>query len=65
MTVTLEGKEIVAVYLLLKRGEPALDATLTSVRSRIERMLYSALSIEEFENLEKIYAAKGNLLAGL
>jgi len=65
MTLPLEGKEIVAVYLLLKRGEPALDATLIAVRSRIERMLYSSLSIEEFENLEKIYAAKGNLLAGL
>ncbi len=65
MTVALEGKEIVAVYLLLKRGEPALDATLAAVRSRLERALYSVLSIEELENLERIYATKGNLLAGL
>lgn len=64
MTVGLSGREIVAVYLLLRRAEPTLDPTLVSLKSRLEQVLYSSLSIEEFEELERLYVAREDLLAG-
>lgn len=56
MTFTLENREIVAVYLMLKAEEAKLDRTLTALCARIERALYDRMSIDEFEHLRELYS---------
>jgi hypothetical protein len=51
----LQGKEIVAVYLLLKSEESRLDTTMLQLLDRLERELYKQLTIDEFENLKTLY----------
>lgn len=63
MTVTLVDNEILGVYLLLKRDEPKLDKPLSGVLSKIERTLYSELSIDQLENIESLYR-KGSIDPG-
>ncbi len=55
MTVSIEGREVIGIYLLLKRNEARLDKTLASTMARLERTLYQELSVEEFERLEEEY----------
>jgi len=51
----LSGRELVGLYLFLKKQEEALDDTLTKVMMRLEKSLYSELSIEDFERLGELY----------
>ena len=51
----LQGREIVAVYLLLKSQESRLDTTMLQLLDRLERGLYKQLTIDEFENLKTLY----------
>ncbi|UCF97745.1 MAG: hypothetical protein JSV89_21650 [Spirochaetaceae bacterium] len=51
----LKGREILAVYLMLKEGEAELDETLLQLLDRLERTLYQQLTIDEFENLRENY----------
>jgi hypothetical protein len=53
--VTLRGKELVGLYLFLKHRDSELDNTLSTVFSKIERELFSRLSIEEFEAMDSLY----------
>ncbi len=53
--VEMEGREIMALYLLLHGQEERLDDTLLSFLDRIEGMLYSRLSIEEIERIGELY----------
>jgi len=52
---TLSGREIVGVYLFLKAREEELDEILTNLMMRVEKNLYSRLSIDEFERLSDLY----------
>ncbi len=52
---TLSGREIVGVYLFLKAREEELDEILTKLMMRVEKSLYSRLSIDEFERLSDLY----------
>lgn len=54
----LSKKEIVGVYLLLKKRENRLDRTLHRLFARIEKKLYEQLTIEEFEQLNRFYHKK-------
>jgi len=54
-TVEIEGREIMALYLLLHGQDERLDDTLLSFLDRIEGMLYSRLSIEEMERIGELY----------
>lgn len=51
----LTGREIIGIYLQLKKHEAELDSTLESVAERIEALLFDNLSIEQFEELESLY----------
>jgi hypothetical protein len=55
MMDVLSGREIVGLYLLLKEQEVGLDGTLTKLMMRLEKSLYSKLSIEDFERLGELY----------
>ena len=52
----LSGKELIGVYLLLRRHEKDFDKVFRQLFLRIESCLYDHLSIEELEHIEEIYA---------
>lgn len=53
--IQLTNRELVGVYLFLKRQEEELDPTLDGVIGRIEKYLYGHLSVEEVESLDVLY----------
>ena len=53
--VTVDGRDLIGLYLFLKNREPELDMRLRSLLDRIERILFTRLSIDDFENLEEKY----------
>jgi len=55
MMDALSGREIVGVYLFLKQREEQLDDLLSKLMARMEKSLYSELSIDEFERLADLY----------
>jgi len=61
--INLDGREIVALHLLLKSRESELDDTLQSVLSKTERLLYERLSVEEMEGLSDLYRQKLDILS--
>ncbi len=58
----LQGNELVGIYLLLKENENNLDNTQLSVKTRIEKILFTSLSIEELESLEDLYKKNVDVL---
>lgn len=50
--VELTETEEVELYVLLRRCDRGLPASLETVRSRLERILYQRMSIAEMEELE-------------
>lgn len=60
--ITLGNREVIGLYLNLKNQEETIDSELQSILSRIERLLYEKLSVEEIENLSKHYDAKTDIL---
>ncbi len=53
--IKLNGLNIAGIYLILKNKESELDKNLLSLFNEIEEYLYGRLSIEEMEELEKLY----------
>lgn len=51
----IENSQIVPLYLLLKRREEDLDRNLQVLYHKLQRELFSILSIEEMESLEELY----------
>ncbi len=49
---------MVGVYLCLKKIEDRLDPLMEQLVDRIERILYSKISIQQLENLEELYNNK-------
>ncbi len=60
--IILQGKELVAVYLLLKKDDSDLDPAQLSVKNRIEKVLFESLSIEEIESIEELYKKNVDVL---
>jgi len=60
--ISLRGKQLVALYLLMQRNEEELDQTLQVLFHKIQQDLFTELSIEEMENLEDLYKNKIDVL---
>ena len=52
---SIDGKEIVGLYLYLQKEDQRLDPILNRLFNRIEDDLFNRLSIEQLENLEQLY----------
>ena len=53
--INLQGMELVGLYLFLTKRQDKLDVHLALLLTKIEKKLYSILSINDFENLEYYY----------
>jgi len=53
--VECSRKEIVALFLSLKKHVQEHDPVQTRLMGKIERMLYEVMTIEEMETLEAVY----------
>jgi hypothetical protein len=60
--IHIRGRELVGLYLMLKREDSYLDETLSSLLDRIEAYLYQNLSIDQMEELEDLYEKKIDVL---
>ncbi len=60
--INIEGREVVALHLLLKGMEGELDETLQLLLQKTEKLLYDRLSVEELEGLSEIYRQKLDIL---
>ncbi len=49
--MTIEREQYISIYILLSRHEEELDIPLQILKGRIEKELYTFMSIEEIENL--------------
>jgi len=49
--MTIEKEEYISLFILLSRHEEELDIPLQILKGRIEKELYTFMSIEEIENL--------------
>ncbi len=61
LSVRMNGREVTALYLLLRREEDRLDEELLSLLGRIEEMLFSRLSIDEMERIDDLYRSGVNV----
>ena len=55
----LTENEILGLFILLRDQELALDPTLTGLLDRLRERLYTQLSIDELENVERRYRSQG------
>lgn len=62
--IEVEGIRIAGLYLLLKKSETELDSKMKKLAMDIESYLYDRLSIDEMENLEKLYLENNRELEG-
>ena len=53
--IELKGLRVAGLYLFLKGKEAELDAKMSDLCEEIEAYLYDLLSIEEMEELRKLY----------
>jgi hypothetical protein len=60
--MNIEGNELIGIYLLLMNNEEILDNYQQSVRYKIEKEIFSYLSIEEMESIGELYAKKVDVL---
>ena len=61
--IKIDGLKVAGLYLQLKNAESEMDSAMVDLLSGIESYLYDRLSIEEMENLEKLYKAGDRELA--
>ncbi|TVR03799.1 MAG: hypothetical protein EA403_06220 [Spirochaetaceae bacterium] len=61
--IDLDGAEVVALYVLMRRHDLELDARMISLYERLERILHDRLSIEQMENIENLYENEEHPLA--
>lgn len=54
--VRIQDEMVVALYLHLKEQDNALPYELHALTDQLERVLYRHLSIEEMEQLDRLYA---------
>jgi hypothetical protein len=60
--MTLEGNELLSIYLLLMKNEAILDYNQQSVKNKLEKVLFKYLSIEEIESIGELYEKKVDVL---
>jgi hypothetical protein len=53
--IQVEGRDFVGLFLQLRKYEEDLDARMMSLLSRMQRVLFSNLTIDEFNRLEESY----------
>jgi hypothetical protein len=53
--IDIQGKELIGLYLFLTQHQEELDINLALLLTKIEKTLYSKLSINDFEHLEYYY----------
>ena len=53
--IVLSAKEIMGLYMLLKKQEMVLDATMCAALGKIEKILYAQLTVEEIESIQSLY----------
>ena len=53
--MSIDGQEVVALYVFLRQHETELDTRTLALYERLERQLHNRLSIEQMENIESIY----------
>ena len=53
--IELKGLRLAGVYLMLKAGESDQDSRMCELADEIEAYLYDRLSIEEMEELKRLY----------
>lgn len=53
--ISIDGQDVVALYVLLRKHEMELDSRMGALYERLERRLHDRLSIEQMENIETIY----------
>ncbi len=61
--IDLDGAEVVALYVLMRRHDLELDERMISLYERLERLLHDRLSIEQMENIENLYENEEHPLA--
>ncbi|RPJ07050.1 MAG: hypothetical protein EHM28_08515 [Spirochaetaceae bacterium] len=54
-TLDLSRKEIIGLFLVLKKNAQTHDTVQARLIGQIERMLYDVMTIEEMETLEAVY----------
>ena len=60
--IELEGLQLAGVYLILKERESNLDSCMRELADEIENYLYDRLSIEEMEELKRLYGKRDSNL---
>ena len=53
--ISLSEKELVGLYILLKNSEMNLDVHLSALLLKIEKILYSRLTVEDIEKIDEVY----------
>ena len=61
--IELEGLRVAGIYLMMKSRESDLDPRMRGLADDLEAYLYDRLSIEEMEELEKLYKSDDRKLA--
>ncbi len=51
----LNGRETMGLYLFLNHREEELDEHVYGLYVRLQRLLYEQLSIDQMEQIEKLY----------
>ena len=57
-SVPLSGSEVVGLYIALLRNEEDLDPNQRASLERLRSILYESLSVEDLEELQKMYASR-------
>jgi len=57
-SVSLDGSEVVGLYVALLRNEEDLDLNQRAALERLRSILYESLSIEDLEGLQILYASR-------
>ena len=60
--INLTNKEIIGLFLLLKKNEDNIDEVLFRLRNKLEDKIFENLSIEELENIEELYLKNVDVL---
>ena len=53
-----DGNDLIAIYILMQKYEESLDKIQTTIKYKIEKEIFSYLSIEEMETIGELYANK-------
>ena len=60
--MTIEGNELISIYLLLIKNETILDKNQQNIKYKMEKEIFSKLSILEMESIGELYDKKVDVL---